>query len=189
MGRVRTQEMLYFPNNQGLLFNHTLTKSLRDGASNLFGLKRHVDPTVCPVTAVEVYVNLCDLLKVPVRRGFLFRPLNPSGEVLPAPFGSAAAQSRLSLYASQLPDLANRNVTLHGLRSGCAISLALAGTKLDQIMDHVGWKSSSTALYYIKLNQVLSSGGATDALSSLTLDLADAYKEYNDLRGFTKAFT
>ena len=76
-----------------------------------------------------------DLLKVPVRRGFLFRPLNPSGEVLPAPFGSAAAQSRLSLYASQLSDLAKRKVTLHGLRSGCAISLALSGTKLDQIMD------------------------------------------------------
>ena len=78
---------------------------------------------------------------------------------------------------------------MHGLRSGCAISLALAGTKLYQIMDHVCWKSSSTALHHIKLNQVLISGGAADALSSLTLDLADAYKEYNDLRGFTKAFT
>ena len=44
-------------------------------------------------------------------------------------------------------------------------------------------------MHYIKLNQLLSSGGAADALSSLTLDLADAYKEYNDLRGFTKAFT
>ena len=76
-----------------------------------------------------------------------------------------------------------------GLRSGCAITLALAGTKFDQIMDHVGWTSSSTALHYIKLNQVLSSGGAADALSSLALDLADSYKEYNDLRGFTKAFT
>ena len=115
--------------------------------------------------------------------------MNPSGKVLLAPFGSAVAQSRLSLYASRLPDLANRNVTLHGLRSGCAITLALAGTKLDQIMDHVGWRSSSTALHYIKLNQVLSSGGAADALSSLALDLADSYKEYNDLRGFTKAFT
>ena len=116
--------MLYFPNNEGLLFNHTLTKSLRAGASNVFGLKRHVDPTVCPVTAVEVYVNLCDLLKVPVRRGFLFCPLNPSGEVLPAPFGSVAAQSRLSLYASQLPDLADRNVTLHGKKWLCDFSCA-----------------------------------------------------------------
>ena len=89
--------MLHFPNNQGLLFNHTLTKSLRDGATNRFGLKSHMDPIVCLVTAVEVYVNLCDLLKVHVHRGFFFRPLNPLGEVLPAPFGSAAAQSWLSL--------------------------------------------------------------------------------------------
>ena len=72
MGRVRTQEMLYFPNNEGLLFIHTLTKSLRDGPSNSFGLKRHVDPTVCPVTAVEVYVNLCDLLKVLYAGDFCF---------------------------------------------------------------------------------------------------------------------
>ena len=86
LGRVRTQEMLYFPNNQGLLFNHTLTKSLRDGASNLFGLKRHLDPTVCPVTAVEVYVNLCDLLKVPVRRRFFVSTFEPIGGGSTCPF-------------------------------------------------------------------------------------------------------
>lgn len=35
LGRMKTEEMLYFPNKEGLLFNHVLTKSLRDGTSNL----------------------------------------------------------------------------------------------------------------------------------------------------------
>ena len=86
-------------------------------------------------------------------------PLNPSGEILAAPFESAAAQARLSTYVRQIPAFTNRNVTLHGPRSGCAISLAIAGAKLDAIMDQVGWKSSSSARHYIKLNQVLGLGG------------------------------
>ena len=185
---MKTKEILYFPEKKALLFNHTLTKSLRDGTSNAFALKRHPDSTICPVTAVEVYIAVCDLLKISVRQGYLFRPLNPSGEILPAPFESATAQARLSTYVRRIPAFVNRNVTLHGLRSGCAISLAISGAKLDTIMDHVGWKSSSTARYYIKLNQVLGLGGAADTMSSLEVDLTKVYKQYNDLQGFTFAF-
>ena len=70
--------------------------------------------------------------------------------------------------------------------------LAIAGAKLDatSIMDHVGWKSSSSARRYIKLNQVLGLGGAADNLSSLAVDLVKAYKQNNkiNLHGFTVAF-
>ena len=147
-----------------------------------------MDSSVCPVTAVKVYISLCDLLKISIQRGFLFRPLNPSGEILPAPLESAAAQARISMYVRQIPAFANQNVTLHGLRSGCAISLSIARVKLDAIMDHVGWKSSSSARHYIKLSQVLGFGGAADILSSLEVDLAKVYKLYNNLHGFTIAF-
>jgi len=92
-------------------------------------------------------------------------------EVIQVPFLSAVTQTRLSIT----PAYANRSVALHGLRSGCAISLAIAGTKLDAIMDHVGWTSPST-------------GGTAEALSFIKIDLADVYKEHNNLHGFTKAF-
>ena len=107
---------------------------------------------------------------------------------MPAPFESAAAQARLSTYVRQIPAFANRSVTLHGLRSGCAISLAIAGAELDAIMDHVGWKSSSSVRHYIKLNQLLGLGGAADTLSSLEVDIVKAYKQYNKLHGFSVAF-
>jgi len=126
------------------LLNHIFIKTLRDGSNNLFPLKRRESNNiVCPVTAIEVYVSICDLLKVPVRRGFLFRPLNASGEILAAPFESNAAQARLSCYASSHPHVfVSRNITLHGLGSRSAISLVLAGTHMPDILSHVGWRTS-----------------------------------------------
>ena len=91
------------------------------------------------------------------------------------------------MYVRQIPANANRDITLHDLRSGL-ISLAIAEAKLDAIMDHVGWKPSSSARHYINLNQVLGLGVAADTLSSLEVDLVKAYKQYNNLHGFTVAF-
>jgi len=59
LGRVKTQEILYFPQRDGILFNHIFTKTLRDGSDNLFALKRcESNNIVCPVTAIEVYVSI-----------------------------------------------------------------------------------------------------------------------------------
>ena len=76
-GRMKTKKILYFPGKKALLFNHTLPKSLRDGTSNVFALKRHADPSVCPVTAVEVYISLCDLLKISIRQCFFVSAPQP----------------------------------------------------------------------------------------------------------------
>lgn len=190
LGRTKTSEILSFPRNTGLLFNHTLTKSLRDGTSNMFALKRYKDPSVCPVNAMEVYVRMCDLLGVPIRQGFLFRPTSPSGDILMGPFDSSAAQARLSIYAKDSPHIfQHRRVTIHGLRSGCAISLALAGAEMNSIMGHVGWKTVSTAEHYIKLQQVMAPNGASDILACLPQELCDVYHTQNTLRGFSQAFS
>ena len=41
LGRTKTMGLLFSPNKDILLFNHTLTKSLRDGTTNMFALKRN----------------------------------------------------------------------------------------------------------------------------------------------------
>ena len=56
--------------------------------------------------------------------------------------------------------LSNSLFTLHGFRSGAAVSLALTDVSLDRIMDHVGWKSSKTNLHYIELKEVVNPEGA-----------------------------
>ena len=136
LGRVKTQEILFFPQREGILLNHIFTKTLRDGSNNLFALKRCESKNiVCPVTAIKVHVSICDLLKAPVRRDFLFGPLNTSDEIMATPFESNAAQARLSSYVSSLPRVfGSCNITLHGLLSGSAVSLALAGTRMRDIL-------------------------------------------------------
>ena len=125
-----------------------------------------------------------------MRQGYLSRPLNASGEILAAPFDSTAAQARLSGYVTSLPHVfGSGNITLHGLRSGCAISLALAGSHRPDIFSHVGWKTSKMAEHYIKFNRVLFPGGASDALANISLDLHALYQKQNRLTGFTSAFS
>ena len=187
--RVKTKEILYLPDKSGLLFNHTLTKSLRDGSSNMFAIKHYKDPLLCPVKAIETYVAMSDLLNVSVKDGFLFRPVDQSGDVLSGPFQASAAQARLNVYVKQLSHLfKDRRITLHGLRSGCSISLALSGANLQTIMDHVGWKLPSTAHHYLKFNNVMAPGGTSELLANLDIDVGECYRKRNDLFGFCTAF-
>ena len=55
-------------------------------------------------------------------------------------------------------------------------------------MDHVGWKSSKTALHYIKLKEVVNPEGAAAKLSKIHVDTGKTCKARNNLEGFTKAF-
>ena len=82
----------------------------------------------------------------------------------------------------------NRKVTLHGLRNGCAISLAIAGADIQTVVDHVGWRTPSMVRHYIKLNQVFGSRGAGDLLSTMPVDLTDNNRKQNELLGYTRAF-
>ena len=56
LGQVKTPEILRFPDGDGLLFNHIWGKTLRDGSSNLFGIRRSKYPDICPVRAIDLYV-------------------------------------------------------------------------------------------------------------------------------------
>ena len=44
LGMVKTEEILRFPQDDGFLFNHVCGKTLRDSASNVFGIWRHLNP-------------------------------------------------------------------------------------------------------------------------------------------------
>ena len=139
---------------EGRLFNHILTRSLHDGMSNLFAIKHYREALLCPVAATEMYIQICDLIGAPARQGSWFPLVNSSSEILPTSFDSSAAQARLTSYTKQLSHICtNCRVTLHVLRSGCAVLLALAGTDLGAIMDHVSWKTTFPVCFYIKLNR------------------------------------
>lgn len=189
LGLVQTQEILRFPHDDGFLFNHVWGKTLHDGASNMFGIRRHPNPSLCPVKAIETYFAVTTELGMTLRNGYLFRPTNAQGHVVNKPFTSSSAEARLRLYLKEA-DL-DEGETLHSFRSGSAITLALSGAQLADVMDHVGWASNSTALYYLKLAQVLRPGGPSDILASQDEDyisLAANYTDLNSLKSFVSAF-
>ena len=188
--QLRVADVLRFPDNSGLLFNHLWTKSLRSGDSNVFAFKRGSNKLVCPVRGLEIYFRISELLGLKFdAQSFIFRSLSKQNTVTVLQLQSAAAQARLNVYTSFLNgQLSSDNFTIHGFRSGAAVSLALEGVNLHEIMDHVGWKSSKTALHYIKLKQVVNPAGAAAKLADLPLNTGVAYKRLDSLKGFSQAF-
>ena len=124
LGMVKTEEILRFPQDDGLLFNHVWGKTLRDGASNVFGIRRHLNPELCPVKAIETYVAVASELRISVTNGYLFRPTNPHGHIVNKPLTSSTADERLKLYLKEAQIYEGE--TLHSFRSGSAITLALS---------------------------------------------------------------
>ena len=129
----------------------------------MFALKRYKVQALCPIIGIETYIKLCNLLYVPIRQGFLFRATNRTADLTDKTFDSDTAQARLSFYSQQPPEIfSNRRVTPHGMRSGFAVFLALAGVLLESVMVHVGWETVKTSKHFIKMNEVGVPGGMSD---------------------------
>ena len=121
------------PDDNGFLLNHIWGKTLRDGASNLFRLRRNPNSARCPVRATEEYVAFARRLGVSLTQGYLFRPTDQKGHVVDTPLSSAAAEHRLKLYLKEAPIDAGE--TLHSFLSGCALTLAFSGFALRKPHD------------------------------------------------------
>lgn len=101
---------------------------------------------------------------IDLTKGYLFRPTTPNNCVQDSPFSSSAAAARLKVYVKEMKD--DIGETLHGFRSGCAITLALTGVDLSEVMEHIDWARRHTALHYLKLAKVLNPCGALGRLAA-----------------------
>ncbi len=159
LGLVQVPGILRFPNDDGLLYNHVWGKTLRSGDQNVFEIRRNLQTDICPIRAIEQYIDVARQMNVDLTRGYLFRPTTPNGGIQDLPFTSAAAEARLKTYLKAMG--VDEGETLHGFRAGCAITLALTEADLSKIMEHVGWNRRHTALYYMQLAKVLHPEGAS----------------------------
>ena len=71
---------------------------MRDGDSNVFGVRRNSQSVICPVKGVEQYVEVARELGVDLTKGYLFRPTTSNNGVQDSPFSSSAADTRLKVY-------------------------------------------------------------------------------------------
>jgi integrase len=187
LGQVKVPEILRFPNDDGMLFNHIWGKTLRDGDQNVFGVRRNPHTTIFPIRGIEKYMDVARQMKVDLTRGYLFRPTTSKGGIQDSPFTSSAAEARLKLYLGQMGS--DEGETLHGFRAGCAITLALTGADLPEIMQHVGWARRHTALHYMQLAKVLHPEGASARLASGNAgNVVNPWQDVNHLQRFVSAF-
>ena len=184
LANIKAAEILRFPNDKGILFNHIFGKTLRSGDSRVFAVARHPNPTICPVKALDDYISICTAIKVSVHSGPLFRATRGNA-VLIDPFSTDAAEARLKSYL-QAAGLSNK--TLYSFRCGGAITMAVTGCALDDIVEHVGWKSHRMAKYYLQLHKSLQTDSVAARMSLATPDTSSRYDELNQLHGFEPAF-
>lgn len=70
-----------------------------------------------------------------------------------------------------------------------AITLALSGAELSEIMDHVGWTRRHTAQHYLQLAKVLNPASASTRLSAVDIPaLTSEWSDINELKHFVCAF-
>ena len=108
-----------------VLFNHIWGKKLRDGDQNVFGIRRNSQTAICPIRGIELYMDVARKMGINFTTSFLFRPMTTNNGVRDTPLSSATGEARLKLYLKEMK--ADEGETLHGFRSGCAITLALTG--------------------------------------------------------------
>ncbi|VDI46410.1 Hypothetical predicted protein [Mytilus galloprovincialis] len=126
LGLCISQEVKLLPNGDGFLFSHTVGKTLGKGKVNEFSILRFDDTLICPVKALERYVEGARALGVDLRFGYLFRTLSKNRkDVTDNPVSSNAMYDRLRKYLKKL-DIYDGE-THHGIRGACAITLALSG--------------------------------------------------------------
>ena len=56
LGETRSESIMHFPDDRGLLFNYVYGKTLRNGTKHVFGVLRSEDVVMCPVTAMDEYI-------------------------------------------------------------------------------------------------------------------------------------
>ncbi|KAI8490250.1 hypothetical protein Bbelb_319880 [Branchiostoma belcheri] len=184
--RTRTAEVFRMQSGS-LIMNHVFGKTLRDGRTNTFILEKTEDQESFPVTALERYVSIAKQLSISLEGGFLFRSTSKDGKVLPEQPSSSTIGNAFRRYLQKLG--IDEGETLHGCRSGCAISLHMAGASDREVMDHVGWFTGRTASHYMKIAQVMEPGGPTARIASEEVRQAvKTYEENNELRGLKPAF-
>ena len=133
---IKAAEILRFPNDKGLLFNHVFGKTLHSGDCKVFAVARHPNQFICPVKAIDDYMTICHAIKISVSNGPLFRATSGRTVLLDA-FSTDAAEARLKTY---LTAAGLSNKTLYSFRCGGAITMALTGSTLDDIVDHVQYR-------------------------------------------------
>ena len=192
LGKYVAQDIRRLGDNSGLVITRTVGKTLGNGKTNEFAVVRMEDKVVCPVAALERYVEGAMEMGIDVKKGYLFRPLDQSKKiVLDEPVSSSAMYYRLRSYLKTLG--LDEGETTHSIRGGCAVTLALSGYGTsDEIMKHVGWFTKDSLDRYSRMGRITGVGTVGNMLSSVVDQpdrAANIFKRFGDPTELPLAFS
>lgn len=152
-------------------------------------VKKSRNLTVCPVSNLQLYVSVSDLIGVDLRGGYLFRTTDKHGAVTSNPFLGSEVANCLLTHLKTLG--IHCGETMHSLWCGCSITLSHLGVAPEDIARHVGWKSLETAEYYFQTEKVMGlyyySTFAETGIPSASL-VANVLQDKNELSGLSPTF-
>jgi hypothetical protein len=133
LGETKSESIMRFPDDRGLLFNYVYGKTLRSGTKHVFGVLRSEDAVMCPVTAMDEYVHGATKLGVQLagRGRYLFPPCR-DGRVCTGPLKSAQLNADLQYWLTGCQIFEGE--TMHGVRSGGSVEKSLSGESLHSVM-------------------------------------------------------
>ena len=155
---LRTGGTFIGPNACCIGFQFTFSKVMRAGGSMEFGVQQRPGDPTCPVLHFKKYVALSSSVfhwNWDIDGALVFDSFDKFGARTNTPVTAGAMNQRfqtyLKLFGMDDSETSGILESLHGLRAGGALELALAGESLTDIMLQGFWKRPSTALHYIGL--------------------------------------
>jgi site-specific recombinase XerD len=167
------QEIKILQDNSGMILRLTFGKQWRGDAHSEFVVPRCSYTKICPVEAMQQYLEWGAHLGLNLQQGYIFRLVSKQREVSHNRFNSAAAYKQLKSYLQSLG--INEGETPHGIRGGSAISLVASGATESEVMAHVGWKSQESYSHYTRsaLQQSSKAAQKLVQLASRTAHVSD----------------
>jgi hypothetical protein len=156
LSALRIGNTVFGPNGCCVLFQFTFSKIMRDGSSNEFAVQAIPGDPTCPVTALEEYVKLSRLYlgwDWSLEGAFVFASFGATGVRSSMPVTAGAYAQRFQTYLIKAG--LKEDETLHGLRAAGALTAALQGWSISEIMQQGYWKNPATALKYVGLLRLI----------------------------------
>ena len=166
LGLSLSQEVTILKDGKGLMFSHTVGKTLGTGKVNEFVVPSVDESLLCPMLAFRSYVDGSLDMGVNLKTGYLFRTLDSSKKlVTDYPVSSSTMSYRLKQYLSVLG--IDEGETPHGIRGACAITLATVGAAAGEVMEHIGWATDSSYKRYNRVGRMLGGGSVGNIMANL----------------------
>lgn len=191
LSNLRVGGTVFGPNKCCVGFQFSFSKVMRDGSSHEFGVSARENDITCPVLNFTRYVTASKSFfqwdwESHVG-AFVFDSFSKNGVRSGNPVSAGAMAQRFKAYLVEfeMNDSASLGVleSLHGLRAGGALVLALEGKSLADIMSQGFWKSPQTAIHYIGMLECVIGDEFMDRLRTCDLVRVREFLIKKDQRG------